>query len=447
MSQSVASCLLLSAWAVSCLVLRADGVTVFLRSETPDGMEVLEGVGAAAKGRTPEADWAKSNMRLLVGQLLTKGYRPSWSAMSNVVRVAAADAAGNRRVSLDRPNRWELECPWLDVTREYARLCIADGGEGGDLRVSGVRLFNAIVHAYWGAPGDLRLKLADPHVLTWKGRYYAYGTTDPRGFRAFVSDDLVHWTPAKGLSDDGLVFSRGDGYGTREFWAPEVHAYKGRFYLFYSANRCCCVAVADSPLGPFRNPKHEPLFARPGGQAIDNSLFVDDDGKPWMPFSDNERLAFVRLTPDLMSVVPDSLFVAFDKPRDAWQKGTEEGPSVVRVGGKYVVLFSGDGCQSQDYAVGVGVADRVTGPWTRVPGYRFLHRAGGLMGTGHGSPLRLTDGSWRYVFHAHETSAIMGCRRMYVVPMDFEGCIPRMTGEPVACLRVTDDRIQGGEAK
>lgn len=88
MSQSVASCLLLFAWAVSCAALRADGVTVFLRTETLDGMEVLEGVGAAAKGRTPEADWAKSNLRLSLGRPPTNDYRPGWSAMSNVVRVA-----------------------------------------------------------------------------------------------------------------------------------------------------------------------------------------------------------------------------------------------------------------------------------------------------------------------------------------------------------------------
>ena len=434
--------------ALAFSALRAEGIVVCLRAESADAQVVLKGTKAAEAEMTPEALWAKTNLSLVVVGQSDSGPCRDRCAMSNIVRVALVPGAS--AVSLDKPTTWKQECLWLDVTREYARLCAVEGGEGDDLRKSGARLFRAIVHACWGAPGDPRLPLADPYVLTWKGMYYAYGTTKEEGFRVAVSDDLAHWKMVKGFSHDGFVFAKGDGFGTCDFWAPEVHVYKGRFYLFYSANCCCCVAVADSPFGPFRNSKKEPLFVRPGGQAIDNSLFVDEAGTPWMPFSDNERLAFVRLTPDLMSVVSNSWFLAFDQPKDDWQKGTEEGASVVCVGGKYAVLFSGDACQSQDYAVGVGVADKMSGPWTRISGYRFLHRAGGLTGTGHGSPFQLCDGSWRYVFHAHETPTIMGRRRTYVVPILFNGVVPQTTGRPVECIQVdsdeTTERKRGNDA-
>lgn len=415
------------------LALQVQGVTVLLRDESSEGACVLSAFNAAASfGESPEARWARANLRLLNRSQEVAG---GVADVSNVVRVAAADAAGIRHVFLDRPDTWDLQCAWKDITREYARLCAVDGGEGGDLEKSGARLFIAVVHALWGSPGDRRLNAADPHVLQQGGRYYLYGTTSSsKGFIAYVSDDLRKWTRAKGRARDGMVFARGDGFGDRQFWAPEVHAYKGRFYLFYSANRCCCVAVADSPLGPFRNPTMKPIFAQSGKQAIDNSLFIDEDGTPWMPFSLDERFALVRLKPDLMSIVPDSLSHPFDEPRELWQKGTEEGPSIVRIEGKYVVLFSGDGCESQDYAVGVGYSDRMTGPWKRLRGYRFLHRAGGLTGTGHGSPFQAADGSWHYVFHAHETPAIMGKRRTYTVSMVFEDFVPRMSEGPVSCV-------------
>ena len=421
-------------------------VTVCLRPDTADARIVWRTMATAASAGTAEASWARAHLRIL-DRPPAKGFCPGWNAMSNVLHVAAADAAGVRRLTLDTPTAWDQECQFLDLTREYARLCAVDGGEGGDLAASGTRLFTALVHAYWGAPGDTRLKAADPYVLAWNGRYYLYGScplcgpeAQTEGFGVFVSDDLVHWRRETGRSKGGLVFARGDGFGTADFWAPEVHRYKGRFYLFYTANRSCCVAVADSPLGPFRNPKKEPLVSSPDRQMIDNSLFVDDDGTPWMPFSDGERFALVQLAGDLMSVVPGSHRYAFEEPREPWQNGVEEGPSIVRAGGKYVVLFSGDCCQSQDYAVGVGIADKVTGPWKRVPGYRFVHRAGGLTGTGHGSPLRLPDGSWRYFFHAHETSAIMGTRRTYVAPMEFKGFLPRLAGVPKSCR---DERNPG----
>ena len=200
----MSACRVVSLVALCLSVLRAEGIVVCLRAGSPDGMAVLKGAETAGAEMTPEALWARTNLTLVALESSDVDRCPDKCAMSNVVRVATA--SGVRAVSLDKPSTWEQECPWLDVTREYARLSAAESGEGEDLGKSGARLFRAIVHAYWGAPGDPRLPLADPYVLAWEGRYYAYGTTGEGGFRAAVSDDLVHWETARGFARDGLVY-------------------------------------------------------------------------------------------------------------------------------------------------------------------------------------------------------------------------------------------------
>src|SRR5712691_1809624 len=125
--------------------------------------------------------------------------------------------------------------------------------------------------------------MADPDVILVDGKYYLYPTSNTRGYEAFVSDDLVHWV------SKGLVFDdprRGD-------WAPDVFFNKRgdkKFYLYYTdnltagrsdgLNKQVGVAVADGPLGPFKD--KGPLAA----VAIDAHLFQDDDGAFYLYYVD-----------------------------------------------------------------------------------------------------------------------------------------------------------------
>ena len=83
---------------------------------------------------------------------------------------------------------------------------------------------------------DIRIR--DPFILTDKenGCYYMYGTTAlEKGslaarntFTVYKSYDLVNF-------DEGKVIVDGDKLGfwaDRDFWAPEVHIYNGKYYLY-----------------------------------------------------------------------------------------------------------------------------------------------------------------------------------------------------------------------
>ena len=81
---------------------------------------------------------------------------------------------------------------------------------------------------------------------------------------------------------NGLALHKDDVWADSRFWAPEIYEIDGKFYMYYTADEHICVAIADSPLGPFRQNEKKPMVA--GEKMIDSSLFIDEDGKPYLFF-------------------------------------------------------------------------------------------------------------------------------------------------------------------
>lgn len=66
----------------------------------------------------------------------------------------------------------------------------------------------------------LSVSFGDPYILAASdGRYYMYGTSGEKGFRAYSSDDLTDW------KEEGLVYQGGtdQSWNVDCFWAPEVY--------------------------------------------------------------------------------------------------------------------------------------------------------------------------------------------------------------------------------
>ena len=93
------------------------------------------------------------------------------------------------------------------------------------------------------------INLRDPFVLLYNEKYYMYGSRpeEQYGFDVYISDDLENWSEPK------CVFEKNaDFWGTKDFWAPEVHFYKGKFYMLASFKvdgvcRGTSILVADEP--------------------------------------------------------------------------------------------------------------------------------------------------------------------------------------------------------
>ena len=76
-------------------------------------------------------------------------------------------------------------------------------------------------------------RIRDPFVFLWEGVYYIYGTYIEGTGNA--NEDAAHIYVYK--SKDMKVFEDAKSVfhlSGNVLWAPEVHLYKGKFYLFVS---------------------------------------------------------------------------------------------------------------------------------------------------------------------------------------------------------------------
>ncbi len=235
---------------------------------------------------------------------------------------------------------------------------------------------------------DIRIR--DPFVLLHDGVYYLYGTIgEPKARELYVhtSRDLATW------EGPFTVYTlREDSWATGELWAPEVHAYRGRYYLFLSllgrdGYRATEISVADSPMGPFLPLTNAP--ATPTGMScIDGTLYVED-GVPYIVYShdwpdryDEAEGAYIgaigaqALSEDLMTPVGEP-FLLFDS-KEAPLSGKH--PTHCRWGGRDIVRYGSDApflsrredgrvlllwspIPDGNYVVLGAVADSIRGPW------------------------------------------------------------------------------------
>jgi beta-xylosidase len=274
------------------------------------------------------------------------------------------------------------------------------------------------------------IDVADPFVLTHDGTYYLYGTSARDGYKVWSSKDLVHWTA------HGYCFRRNaNTWGRDLFWAPSALYRDGKFYLYYSCrgrvapgqnSHRICVAVADSPLGPFKEAR-TPLFDI-GQATIDAHPFVDDDGKGYIYYSldhaenrtadgkNISELYVLPLAPDLLSV-PEAAKPTFcSRPDTAWE-GSEwnEAPYVFKYDDTYVLMYSARGFFDPRYSVGYATARSPLGPWTKAPENPVLRRTDDVSGTGHNCVARSPDGTeWFCVYHVHKNITGGNDRRLAV---------------------------------
>ncbi|MBO7585137.1 MAG: glycoside hydrolase family 43 protein [Bacteroidales bacterium] len=248
------------------------------------------------------------------------------------------------------------------------------------------------------------IPLADPFILCEGGIYYLYGTGAADGIAVCTSTDLMQWQWPDG-KPMYLALSKENSYGDKWFWAPEVYHIGDLYYMYYSAEEHFCVATATSPLGPFVQRQQAPMREEKG---IDNSLFIDDDGTPYLlfvNFDNGNEIWMAELEKDLLQMKPGTGKLLLKMSQD-WEKvwpAVNEGPFIVKHGGVYYLTYSANSYESPAYGVGYATATSMRGPWTKYEGNPVLQFAGGFDGTGHHALFTDNSGRRRIVFHSHNS--------------------------------------------
>lgn len=284
----------------------------------------------------------------------------------------------------------------------------------------------SVLAAIPGAAQEPSIFLADPTIFQDKGNYYLYGTGHDHGFPVYTSIDGKTWRiPAD--STQRLALKQGQAYGTKGFWAPQVVAYKGSYYMAYTANEQIAIAKAASPAGPF---KQEALVALSGsGRQIDPFLYFDASGKVYLyhvKLQNGNRIFVAEMKPDLSDLIPGTEKECINST-EGWEDTAKaewpvaEGPTVLKRDGMYYLLYSANDFRNKDYAVGYATATSPVGPWKKYAGNPIISRKTvGHAGTGHGDVYFDAKGGMHYVLHTHRSEQKVSPRATGVVELRFK---------------------------
>ncbi len=228
------------------------------------------------------------------------------------------------------------------------------------------------------------IRIRDPFILTDRenGCYYMYGTTALEvgtlaakdTFSVYKTCDLENFEEPK------IIFNGSDVgfWADRDFWAPEVHKYNGRYYLFGSCKangkcRATQIFVCDTPDGTFKPLTDKPITPA-DWECLDGTFFIED-GTPYVVFShewiqvkDGEIWA-MPLTEDLTAPAgePKLLFRASDNKgvSELGKEGSSDyvtdGPFLYREGGKLKMIWSS--FYKGRYLVLEAESDSILGKW------------------------------------------------------------------------------------
>ncbi|MCR4593969.1 MAG: glycoside hydrolase family 43 protein [Clostridiales bacterium] len=164
------------------------------------------------------------------------------------------------------------------------------------------------------------INIRDPFVVYEDGKYYMFGTRaasfgiNTGGFDVYVSDDLENWSEPVECFNSAAY-----GLNSQVNWAPEVHRYKGAYYLFATFTkdnglRGTYILRSDTITGPYM-PHSKGAVTPYEWECLDGTLYIEDD-IPYLVFCHEHTqitdgtICFVRLHDDLTEAMgePITLF-------------------------------------------------------------------------------------------------------------------------------------------
>lgn len=275
------------------------------------------------------------------------------------------------------------------------------------------------------------MPLHDPWILAHgpSRTYYLYTSNIPRmtgqagiGTMVYKSRDLRNWEAPK-----AVFIVPPTAFAQRGAWAPEVHEYRGRYYLFTTLHnedkvlanppnvpirtyvRGTIAAVSDSPEGPFKMLNEAAPVPPADFMTLDGTLYIDRAGKPWMVYAHewiqkiDGTMEAVPLKEDLSAAdgPPLHLFKASDAP---WLNATltpnarfltyvTDGPQLFRShDGHLLMLWSSYERGSYVETVARSKSGELKGPWEQL---EPLVKGD----SGHGMLFRTFEGQLMMVLH------------------------------------------------
>ncbi len=274
----------------------------------------------------------------------------------------------------------------------------------------------------------------DPWVTSYKGMYY-YTNTTSVNLTIWATTDITDLRHAR---TKVIWVPPADGPYSHELWAPELHRFDGRWYMYFAAD----AGKNDSHrIWVIENPSDDPMEGTWTfkGQvkdatdrwAIDASAF-EVQGQKYMIWSgwkgdkNNEQDIFLAHLKNPWTI--DSERVEISAPRYTWEMvgdlpeqpehphvNVNEGPEMLQHGDDLFLVYSASGCWTDYYALGVARAKVGSNlldakSWQKYD-HPFLHQdaVNGVFGTGHNGFFKSPDGKQDWIVYHANSARHEGC--------------------------------------
>ena len=212
-----------------------------------------------------------------------------------------------------------------------------------------------------------------------------------KSVRMYTSKDLLNWYGPKTIYN-----APSDVWGNIPvvgIWAPEFHAYNGKYYLFLTfdsrnkfaeqwrewlprVTRGSQVLVGDSITGPFKtfsNHATTPVDM----MTLDGTLWIED-GIPYMVFCHewvqitNGSICYMKLKEDLSEADSEPVKL-FHADEAVWSRGSKKYGNRVTDGpylhkgktGKLYMLWTSGGAEGMATGIAVSESGKLAGPWVQ----------------------------------------------------------------------------------
>lgn len=251
------------------------------------------------------------------------------------------------------------------------------------------------VNAQFGHDRPQEVKLYDMH---WRdvcifpdsisGYYYMIGPGG-KSVLSYRSKDLIHW------EDPRTIFKIPDNFWGEidivNIWAPELHFYKGKYYLFLTFNtdnkfdeqwpnwrprvtRGSQILVSDSLTGPYKSfQNHSTLPV--DMMTLDATLWIED-GKPYIVYAhewvqiSNGTMEYMQLKYDLSETIGDPVLM-FRGNAGPWVLASKtegcfvtDGPCLWKnKSGRLMMIWASYGKGGYMEGVAFSESGKLAGPW------------------------------------------------------------------------------------
>jgi len=243
--------------------------------------------------------------------------------------------------------------------------------------------------AHWGLSGDVGVH--DPSIIKEGNSWYVFSTGE--GLQVLRSDNGTDFyrVPQIFLSAPSWWKTYVPKQEPMDVWAPDVKAYNGKVWLYYSIstftkNTSAIGLVSASSVGA-GNWKDEGVVVSTNGtqnyNAIDPELVIDANGDPWLAFGSFwGGLKLTKLDKNTMKPTGSLYSIA----RRTVNDGAIEAPSITYRGGYYYLFASIDSCCSgvdSTYKIIYGRSKNITGPYVDKNGVSLMNNGGTILDSGN----------------------------------------------------------------